>query len=43
MRITGRAVRLGIRTIAHVQLVTPDFSVKVRTLGLLENSSFVFC
>ena len=42
MRIKGRVVSPGTRTTAHVQLVTPDFSVEVRRPVLFENSSFVF-
>ena len=42
MRIKGRAVSPGTRTTAHVQLDTPDVSVKVCTPVLFENSSFVF-
>ena len=38
MRIKGRAVSPGTRTTAHVQLVTPDFSVEVRRPVLFENS-----
>ena len=37
MRIKGHAVSPGNRTTAHVQLVTPDFSVKVCTPALFEN------
>ena len=39
MRIKERAVCPRTRTTAHVQLVTPDFSVKVGTPVLIENSS----
>ena len=42
MRIKGSVGRPGTRTTAHVQLVTPDVSVKVCTQVSFENKSCAF-
>ena len=43
MRIKGRAVNLGNRTTAHVQLVTPEFSAEVRNPISFTTSQREYC